>query len=839
MGHLGYDLEKLCASVSHHICVPSLNRSYCKLNLFNELDIVVTIPPSLSVLLICTGLSKNLSTFRKNVPAISREVLQKRLRDILQCNKFGIWHTGLQEMYHEMFQEDMPLDVLQHLRDWSHICSVCLMTKPGMLMLLGYCNYWFMLGWFLYPPSPQLPSPIDKRAVCDFPVILDSDSMDSLGEHKCRIYELLRSYPAGVWFNSLHDMYKAMYDMDLPVLFIDNVDLLSDIGSIECPLPNNPQKAIIYPKVSSRHEVTPTSGFIQTPERTSLNPRLFESSIPQNEPPVLVAPKEDFPSVVVLHASSTRRVAFRYFGSKHSEMLDKLEEAMLKEYNSHDLVPYFNASDGQLVAAFVDGYWYRARVISTDDAAAQITVSFNIFYFFCLLPSCLFPLTYPCKGLESLCVDAAVLSRLELFAKDKTLVMEVIKHSEIPEVVLYDTSGDEDVQVNLACLQQLEDPFLAALPKVWIRLGGWIVDGGHQGLYKFPIFNLTRTKIWLDFNPHIFSSPSFFSCLLNVEFFFFDNVVLLFKHFCDFVQVTNIRESVVSVLLLDVGKTITCDYSALYEVPAFFLRDFASIPVQVFVQFCVASVQVHPQLLYVHLFTSLNLDDDSQTVNKMLAAHCASLDLEERKPVLPISCKILPPPQQLPERGKRMDVFVSVACHPGLFALQPWLYLSDLHELTDNMRKRYARDEARFQLKEPVSEGLVCAAMVEGKSNFWYRVLVKSLPSPNMALVYQLDYGPYKMVNTRFLCHLDPSFLELPFQAIWADLEAAVAASFRYLVEGKPMVAWVCELAGKNKHPWDRRFTVTLVDTSRPSVDCYIRDMVEGFLTSFSKLSEE
>uniref|UniRef100_UPI00358E9D28 tudor domain-containing protein 7B-like n=1 Tax=Myxine glutinosa TaxID=7769 RepID=UPI00358E9D28 len=1015
-------------------------------------------------ILLSPGSSKNWrSTLRKSGPEVPMECLQKRLRDIVQHCYSGIWNTGLQKIYHEKFQEDMPSAVLQHLRDWSHICSVKICSESPLKMII-------------YPPIPKSSDSkpqtadhntilLDKQAKPDCPIVQDSNSMDSLKQHKCRISRLLASFPHGIWVHSLPDIYKTKYNMDLPVLILNNVDLVSDVCSILRPLPENLETVILYPKESSSHEVvTPTSGFGQPSQAapieritvpspklpdpgwvsakvcsvdargnlcvhfeqgsafdnlttqlkseiarigerslpeckvgmacallhngvwtrgyikdvesrrqisfvflvdhgmhlllhsedlktlppkcarlpalavpcqlstadmpndwpseknlkklvgqivrmrvenikdgrctvflnslqgTSLNQRLFKSShdsIPQKEPPVLIAPKEKFEFVSVLQASSTRRVAFRYCGSNYSEMLQELEEAMLREYNCHDLEPYFSTFEGQLVAAFVDGYWYRARVISTDDTA-QINVMFVDYastgIVYCWNIRCLSDqfLNLPLQatwcqlaGLENLCIDAAVLSKLYFFAKDKALVMEVIKHSEIPEVILYDTSDEVDVNINLACLQELEDPLLAAQPEEGgvyrdVQVTHIESDGTIFCLVKHltnAILSELLERIVQYFDDQ---SETLFTVTLP-----YNGQRCLFKCRDQWkrVEVSNIRDSVVSVLLLDVGKTITCDYSALYEVPAIFLRDFASIPIQVLkcrlvntessldvqnvnaLEFLwktllnksdyilkVASVQDKPPLIYIHLFTSMNFDC-SQSVNKMLASHCANIGMKVGKQVSPITCQILPP-QQLPERGKRMDVFVSIACHPGLFALQPWRCLSDLNKLTDNMMKRYAKDEECLQLEETVVESLVYAAML---GDNWYRVLVKSLVSPNMAMVYQLDYGHYTMVDTKFLRQLDQSFLQLPFQAIWADLEgfadmhwpAPVAASFRYLVENKPMVAWVCELAGKSKYPWDRQLTVTLVDTSRPDVDCNIHDIVEGFLTSFSACSAE
>uniref|UniRef100_UPI00358DF289 uncharacterized protein n=1 Tax=Myxine glutinosa TaxID=7769 RepID=UPI00358DF289 len=210
------------------------------------------------------GSSKNWrSTMRKNGPEVPMEILQKRLRDIVQHYYSGIWNTGLQKIYHQMFQEDMPSAVLQHLRDWSHICSVKICSESPLKMII-------------YPPIPKSSHSkpqtadhntilLDKEAKPDCPIVQDSNSMDSLKQHKCRISRLLASFPHGIWVHSLPDIYKTRFNMDLPVLILNNVDLVSDVCSILHPLPENLETVIIYPKESSSHEVvTPTIGFGQT-----------------------------------------------------------------------------------------------------------------------------------------------------------------------------------------------------------------------------------------------------------------------------------------------------------------------------------------------------------------------------------------------------------------------------------------------------------------------------------------------------------------------------------------------------------------------------------------------
>ncbi len=72
----------------------------------------------------------------------------------------------------------------------------------------------------------------------------------------------------------------------------------------------------------------------------------------------------------------------------------------------------------------------------------------------------------------------------------------------------------------------------------------------------------------------------------------------------------------------------------------------------------------------------------------------------------------LPPLLELPEIGQNLDVFVSVACHPGHFVLQPWHDMYKLVDLMGEMILNYNKMEEKL-LK--VEKNQVCAAKVENK----------------------------------------------------------------------------------------------------------------------------
>lgn len=66
-----------------------------------------------------------------------------------------------------------------------------------------------------------------------------------------------------------------------------------------------------------------------------------------------------------------------------------------------------------------------------------------------------------------------------------------------------------------------------------------------------------------------------------------------------------------------------------------------------------------------------------------------------REPSSAVSTIDMPPPLPLSKTGELMDVYVSVACHPGHFIVQPWKELHNLEALMEEMILYYSRAEEK------------------------------------------------------------------------------------------------------------------------------------------------
>ncbi|XP_061435985.1 tudor domain-containing protein 7-like [Lethenteron reissneri] len=220
------------------------------------------------------------------------------------------------------------------------------------------------------------------------------------------------------------------------------------------------------------------------------------------------------------------------------------------------------------------------------------------------------------------------------------------------------------------------------------------------------------------------------------------------------------------------------------------------------------------------------------------------------------------PPAGTP--GQRcVDVLVSSAEHPALFAVQAWSQLHRLERLEARMCRHYWSsrghewaDVAEEAGDEEVEEEEVVVATEPSfvacvQDDRVYRVELKCACPPGKAMVYRVDYGEWDLVPLSTLRPLVPAFTRLPVQAHLAQLadvprrrwSPELAQVFRKLVEGRPFVALVEEEEGDgagggvdgavgNSAGRAPKLRLSLVDTSHPERDVVIGEVMMGFARS-------
>uniref|UniRef100_A0A4W6EI52 Tudor domain containing 7 b n=1 Tax=Lates calcarifer TaxID=8187 RepID=A0A4W6EI52_LATCA len=816
--------------------------------------------------------------------------VQGRIREILGKYSNGFWVSKLPQIYRELYKQDLPTEAIKDLETWTHICTVektCSSNPSELLLYPRPPAAHLTRSGSRSPRSP--PSSSSSPSPPSSPATLTPDL-------KLKLEELLVKYSNGLWAHALPKLFQDTYKTKLPGHVLENLHLLSDICTIDYPMPDNPKRAILYKRSSTgggggedencnRRNSSTSEEELRV--RQELGRRLSNHAVPS-----LQIPKEEYPSVLVVEATNTNGVILRYIGEGYSQAQESMEDEMREFYglDQSSPTPLSSPSSGQLVAVRAEEeeeilraqvcevMAEKVKVYYVDHGFSEViskTKVFELHEKFFKLP---FQAT-KCKlaGLEPFCQEPAVLKKFETMASGRILLAEILERGQTPLVVLYDTSQDDDVNINAACMKALQDKTLASPLQVnsaYMNVTVSSVCSDGTIYCQLPSRGLAKLNEILE----------------NIETYFHSQVTsefLVSRPFCgkgclarykgkwSRVEITNLHGSrVLDILFIDVGVQASVEVIELREIPPLFLRDLIAIPPQA-VKCCLADLAVSvgswtpdavqwlrekvlnitdcsmkvakvdetKRCIYVHLFTDKNFHDPARSLNHQMAQS----DLFKQQPDVFLTSHSdstngnststsVPAKPHLrralsgPKGGNNMDVYVSVACHPGHFVLQPWRDMYKLVVLMGEMILYYNKTEEK---PLNIEKNQIYAAKVE---NNWHRVLVKGVLTNGLVSVYELDYGKHELVSCTQLRPLIKEFRQLPFQGITAQLagvkprqwseEASIV--FRNHVEKKPLVAQL-EAIQEATNPWDRKLTVFLVDTSQEERDIWVHDIMAEF----------
>ncbi|XP_009867743.1 PREDICTED: tudor domain-containing protein 7 [Apaloderma vittatum] len=853
--------------------------------------------------------------------------VQSRIKEILSKCSSGVWLSKMPQLYREMYWEELSTTVLHQLENWPHVCTVEKVHRgdqmDGLLYPAGKI-----------PPVAKSDSEQEKASQN-----VTSSKADSLlkpttgttpaplsSDFKQKVVNILLKYSSGLWANALPKLYQDTYQVKFPEDILNNLELLSGVCVVDY-VSEVPRKAILYAKPQRRvDESLNVAEKVQKPDDVkAAAEKQFEESkdqYPENiTVPPLIIPSEGSVSVMVLELKNTNEVLIRYVGKDYSSAQEQMEDDMKAYYTQNSAVSLAQSlSVGQLVAVHAEeDAWLRARIISLEDNRIKVCyvdhgfsefVESNSVYRlqkqFYLLPF----QAAKCKlaGLEVFCDDPALVKTVESQTCSKILAVEILEKSDIPLLVLYDTSGEDDININATCRKVLYDKSLELHLQVDslytnVRVTSVFSDGS---LYcQVPCKGLSRLSEILQKIEDYFhyKQASEFNILLP-----FCGKICLFPSKGKWarveIQIIHTRRAL-DVQFMDTGTVATVKVSELREIPPQFLKEVIAIPPQA-IKCCLAdlppntgmwtpdavqwlrdtvmncpefSMKVVKQdgskgIAHIYLFVPENFPDMERSVNRQIKnadlwkhqkdvflsvtpsgtsstkvasdavspLQLTSGRLEKnfsdsaKEPGSAVSATDMPPPLPLSKTGELMDVYVSVACHPGHFIVQPWKELHNLEALMEEMILYYSRAEEK---PGSIEKNKLYAAKI---GNQWYRVVIKGILKNGLLSVYELDYGKHELISIDKVQPLTDTFRKLPFQAITAQLagvknqqwseEASIV--FRNLVEKKPLVAQI-QAVNESTNYWDRKIVAFLVDTSLPETDIWIHDFVSQNLVEFSK----
>ncbi|XP_066112792.1 tudor domain-containing protein 7 [Saccopteryx bilineata] len=602
--------------------------------------------------------------------------VQNRIKEMLNKYNNGIWMSKIPHFYKELYKEELNQGILQQFEHWPHVCTV---EKPynGSQDLL------------LYPAKrkqperktsdldtekgapPPLPAPKQAPPLKGCPAVMP-------GDFKEKIAGLLVKYSNGLWASALPKAFEDTYRVKLPKDALKNLALLSDVCTIDY-ISGNPQKAILYAKLplptdkilrdAGRAHGDYTSKAMIEQEYLRIERSIIESddTIMENVTvPPLVIPTEASPSVLVVELSNTNEVVIRYVGKDYSAAQELMEDEMKEFYSKNpQIAPVQTVHVGQLLAVNAEeDAWLRAQIISTEGNKVKVCY---VDYGFsenmemskaCRLSPKFCSLSFQatkCKlaGLEALSDDPGLVKVVESLTCGKIFAVEILEKADVPLVVLYDTSGEDDININATCLKAMCDKSLKVHLQVDamytnVRVTNICSDGT---LYcQVPCKGLNKLNDLLQ------KIEDYFYCKhMTSEYFVslpFCGKICLFhcKGKWLRVEIMNVHSSrTLDVQFLDSGTVTSIKVSELREIPPRFLQEVIAIPSQA-IKCCLADI---PQsvgmwtpdavlwlrdsvlncsdcsikvtkvdetrgIAYVYLFTPKNFPDPHRSINRQI-----------------------------------------------------------------------------------------------------------------------------------------------------------------------------------------------------------------------------
>ncbi|XP_057700534.1 tudor domain-containing protein 7A [Corythoichthys intestinalis] len=683
-----------------------------------------------------------------------------------------------------------------------------------------------------------------------------------------RIRDLLSKYTNGLWVHALPKLFMDTYKVPFPEVLMDKLHHLPDLCTVEYPIPNG-KKAILYTPMRVKLEETDSTGSRKS--RSHHFPSGLEVIGPV-VPSCLVHPTVQYPSVLIIDAKSSNAVTIRYIGDGYSNAQEAMEDAMLSFYKQNsNLKPLTNLVVGQLVAVKGDNGKEFTRAQVTEVTTNNIKVYYvdhgfsvetkrenlqELHHDF---------LSLPCQatnvrlaGLEEFTSHPTVISTLMKLAVGKILLMELLgpfHPNDLPEALLYDTSQDDDININSVCLKELQDKTMNnPLTVNSTYQGVCVTHVCADGIIvcQLPSRGTARLAKFLEEIKAFFISQMTSDYLVSKPF----NGKMCLTSYKDKwcrAEITHLHGNrVIEVVLIDLGVPATVEVTELREIPPLFIRDFTLIPSQA-IRCRLADVDVPEEdwspdvvfwlknavlgvedckmkilkleenkmgrLVHMYLFDGKDVHqsinqkisnpevckrlntrkcdmatDHSASVRKLAESSPTNLHLQPCESSSTVTNSSMPPPLQLPVPGQNMDIYVPAACHPGYFVIQQWQELHKLVVLMGEMMLFYNRNATTTAME--IKKGDVYAVKID-KS--WYRAVVKGILSNGLVSVYELDHGKHELIQRSLLQPLIEEFRQLPFQAITAKLAGVpnckwseeASMFFRSHVEKQGLVAQI------------------------------------------------
>ncbi|XP_076752241.1 tudor domain-containing protein 7 tapas isoform X1 [Xylocopa sonorina] len=700
---------------------------------------------------------------------------------------------------------------------------------------------------------------------------------------KDRVLSIIDNHPNGIFMSQVPIDYKQLYKEILPGNWAKVIE-----ESPAIVLENGVDNSVILRRFKSTTEKVRNMTSVKT-DKVLLNP------IGPAAPGQLQLPEEDFWPACPTCVISCNEIWVRIIGEAYSDQFNIMTTEMSQHYDKikQSIKPQTVEIGGYYVV-FEDESWHRIRCIDYDATSGMVTVAFidhgdeDVFHYnrlqildkkFCVLPAQAIRLCL--SGLEDFNDCDSIVGQIEQILLDRALYVEVVNRNKDQNeisatVVLYDTSGPDDVNLNVELLKQIVDSTIVA-PKLNVegQISEVFICHIEQDGSVFVQVQSESMKLLVSLLNRLICTG------LNTEDLDNCTITNVDATKTYFVSVNNnwYRAKIVSdnfgqlrAFLIDFGKTVTTTQSSLLNLellspvlakfPAQALKvHLHNIDKSMFGEKMVAKLQElapkgEPLLVkvvssnegipVVELFKRIQPSNMLVSVNNTLAFEeefskthgDGNNNIKPRKRIERMNSKhtgneedevkSLKPPN-ISGIGEFFDVYVTMAAHPGNFTVQPFRDKGSLEKMMLQLQEVCQAYKGPSPTPESVREGKLYAA--QHTDGHWYRVCISSIIEENMVSVYFCDYGDISVMPINKLQPLKSQFVELPYQAIKARLAGirpinvdwSVEDSLRFqeLVVEKGFVSIVVESKPDGLSPADTVLGLKLIDVDT-NEDIYI-----------------
>jgi len=647
-----------------------------------------------------------------------------------------------------------------------------------------------------------------------------------------RVVELIGNRLNGVWSTQIEKQYSDKFNEKLPSLWLEEVESMYMIR-VESPIPGS-GRYIVFPYTP------PSQDNVSSP--ATVAPNLGMTNGLQRPPPHLQPPSDEYWDVYITFIRSTTQVSLRFIGEEYSEKFEDMSTSMeLCYYDMADIPRIKEPEIGRIYAAHVASDWHRVKVVNVhgiqvscyfldhgDEDLIPVEDLRELQPKFLELPAQAFSVSL--SGLEDYQGDDQVISLLNSELLGKSLIAKVAtgENAKLPSLILFDTSGELDVNLNKQLIETLGDgdegcrlpPVGGEESKVFVS---YISSNGDIYVQKeSQTFSLIE-KIISESGDEVQTKPTVDETSLD------SSQLYLAKYSEDdalyraALLTENIKEGKVRAFFVDYGNEELILVKELWDIP----ESLADLPKQAlkcrlsgvppeghsWSQAATAFLRgIVPETQTVSLkvveggtqdcpLVELYLPDDSDgPINFDLSTEfdifpmslpmkmngesnnnstgdsgTATPDIAGVSP-LPVIMSDLDLAQLkpllapvIPPVGSYYDVTVTLAVSPSNFMVQPYKEGEQLEKLMNQLNNFY-NDPAHIReiSDENIEEGAYFAA--RHIDDYWYRVRVTKVIDAEHAAVRYVDYGDLSMVSLRNLQPLCLDFRNLPYQAIHARL---------------------------------------------------------------------